>query len=477
LAHVLAKFGSTAADQAEMAKPLRQRHQLSAFVLMEAPLEALFERARHASDDEGWRTDTSFAWLEGERKDLSFAWRKAEAGKGRQLRTQCLEKTRDMHSLLHPEVLFHPQVGVLYEGVEECGIERLIAPGDADVWERLPVETGLSTLLTVLVGNASDRFRPTRGPAHNTDSLSEMMRYRTSVRRDFPMQGDYTIVHTPRHPDTGEILFQWGDASALVFHIRPTGEQGMCVLTLLEEVAPMPTWTPKLLSSKIVECHRRSSCEMANMLPRFFESAAVERISSDSSYVIASLRKCCRGGPLLPLVTGIENQPLGEWEQFNIRPLVTGIENQPLGEWEQFNIRVRHVSLYFNEFLRRLGVLEPIFFDSLHGRRLVRFQAVVQRCAWERIKSSFEEKFREQKSAFRRFIGGRVAPEIHFGAEPRFLTPPSVNTGLSAEDWLSEAPSPRGPPSRDLSPVRSTSVHSRNDPIPTGTARARSSSR
>jgi len=264
-------------------------------------------------------------------------------------------------------------------------------------------------------------------------------------------------LHTPRHPETGELLFEWGDVRAIVCHIRPTGEQDTHVVTLLQELSPVPNWMPKSLTSKFVKFHQIECCEVFSMLTRYVESATVKRICGDSSYVVASLRKCCRGGPLLPVEIGISQSPLGEWEQFDVK--------------------TQHVSIYFNEFLRRMGVREPIFFDSLHGMRLVHFQAVVQRGAWERVKTTFEKKFREQRSAFRRLLGGRIAPEVKFGDEPHFLTPPpSVDAGLSADSSPSEAPSPRGP-SVELTPVRFTFLHFSDDPIQKGTARARWESR
>jgi len=443
-----------ASFQARKAKQSRQRCKLAAMVPLEAPLESLFETAHRASDDEGWVVETFAGKPPFGCEDLVFARREAEAGKGRQLRAQWHD-TRAFETLCCPEVLFHPQVGVLYEGVEDCGIERLIAPGDAEVWEQFPVDTELATLNTILLGDVGDMFRSTWGRSSSKDSPSEMRRYRQSVRRDFPVQGDCTLVHTPRHPETGELLFEWGDVRAFVVHIRPSGEQGRCVVTALQELSPVPNWTPTSLTSKFIDSHWRECCEAFRTLTRYFENAAVGSIRSDSSYVIASLQKCCRGGPLLPIETRI-SQPA-------------------LGEWEQFNIKNQHVSLYFNEFLRRIGVHEPIFFDSLHGMRLVHFQAAVQRGAWERVKSAFEEKFCEQRSAFRRFLGGRIAPEVRLGAEPRFLTPPSVDAGLSAGSPSSDEPPPRGP-SIELTPVRFTFVHFHNDAVQKGTARARSES-
>lgn len=421
----------------------RGRGHLSVVVPLEFPLESFCERALDAIDDEGWITDTS-AEIPSlpDCDEFTTSWRKAKGSGGPQLRARWLQSgdfRETTCKLLVPEVMYNPQTGVLYDGVEEFGIERLIAPGDAEVFERCSVTTGMANLTATMWGDVGDMFRLMWGRrGEHGRAASEKGRYRWTIRRDYPEQGEVTTVFMPRHPETGELLLSWGDMSAVVFNIRPHSESRKMVVTLFEELLMMPSWVPHWATMKIVKAHRSELHQMLQMMPRIFDSIN-EQVSIDASYAIARLKKSSRGGPLLPLSVG--DSPIS------------------LEQWEQFDVRKEHVSIYLNEFLHRLGFAETIFYDSLHGRRLVHFQAAVQRGAWERVRVAFDARFCEQRSAFRHIRGGRTAPELDMDVEPRFLSPPPSDACFSAWDSTSVLPiSPAG----DAGPsavVRSTFLH------------------
>lgn len=372
----------------------RRRAPLSAVVHLEAPVEAVFERARDASCDEGWIPDTSIELPPPPGcEDLALTWR--YANHDIQLRTQWAE-SRGFGEALCPEVLLHPYMRALYDGVEECGIERLLAPGDADVFARFSAESEMAPLTATTSGVAGDTFH-----------LQER-RYRVTVRRCFPIQGELTMVMLPRHPERGNPLLEWGDTSAILLHVRPHLEPSKFIVTLLEQLSPLPQWVSHSTMLDLVKSRRMQCRGWLQILPRILESDIPRCLGIGASYAVVCLQKCCRGGPLLPRCVG--GEPIS------------------IDEWDRFDIQSKDLSCYLNEFVRRLGFAESYFYDSLQGMRVVHFQSVVQRGAWEGIKVSFEQRFREHRSAFRRINGGRIAPELQFDVEPRFLTPSLLDT-------------------------------------------------
>merc|ERR1712224_279217 len=150
-------------------------------------------------------------------------------------------------------------------------------------------------------------------------------------------------------------------------------------------------------------------------------------------YAVLNLRKCTKGLPLLPK-KGIFAEPPA---------------SDPSDEWEPAVLSNFTLAAYLRAFLERLAFPGgEHLHDSLDGRLLVPYQAVVPRAVWAELWASLAGAFRTQRSAYRRLVGGRCAPEISECANPRFL---DKMTGELRKQSSSSEP-------KDI-PVRRTFVH------------------
>lgn len=87
---------------------------------------------------------------------------------------------------------------------------------------------------------------------------------------------------------------------------------------------------------------------------------------------------------------------------------------------------------YLQAFFVRVGLGHIQVFDTFQGGCLMRYQAVVQRSAWEEAWSTFGEAFKSSRVAYRMNFGGKSAPEIQVGVEPRYCKP--AETAKAAPD-------------------------------------------
>jgi hypothetical protein len=133
-------------------------------------------------------------------------------------------------------------------------------------------------------------------------------------------------------------------------------------------------------------------------------------------YIVVGIRRCVKGPPLLPR------------ESCKVEELAVSIDWM---EAETDGVRLG-LPEYLSMFLGRLGVRDVGIYDRLHGRQVVRYQAVVEQQTWERVWALLETPFRIQRAAYRRLHGGSNAPDITIGMEPKFLAvndPPSITEG------------------------------------------------
>merc|ERR1711957_831885 len=121
--------------------------------------------------------------------------------------------------------------------------------------------------------------------------------------------------------------------------------------------------------------------------------------------MVIGIRKCARGGPLLPVC-----DKLGEivaWEQSN----TLGSSSTP-------------VAAYLRELFARLKLRDVCIFDAIDGLYLVPYQAVLKCAAWERIQERVELSFATMRTAYRRFFGGTASPRLDVGNEPKLMQVP-----------------------------------------------------
>jgi hypothetical protein len=133
-------------------------------------------------------------------------------------------------------------------------------------------------------------------------------------------------------------------------------------------------------------------------------------MTSETEYVVLSLRKCTRGLPLLPKES---------W-----RPAVDEVDmpacTDPNVNWYPIASEEFTLANYLKKFLQCIGVDVPIY-DQMDGAHLVPYQAIVRRDEWSKAWNMLSGPFKQQRTAYRRFVGGRCAPEIVAGTTPRFV--------------------------------------------------------
>merc|ERR1719469_1653832 len=190
---------------------------------------------------------------------------------------------------------------------------------------------------------------------------------RCVFRRDWPTEGEHTFAFIPQS-QTGDLLLDCGNVSARAIRILPHADPSRCLLV----------WTrpePQILNWTAFTARWRSSFISLNIEEKF---AAVEQLTrapsyadavgGETSYVVLSLRKCHRGGPLLPVSRTDSDDSL----VFEAESVV-----RPFGE-------------YLIQFFAFFGVCEPRVFDSIDGWRVAPYQAVVQKAFWSEARSMFE---------------------------------------------------------------------------------------
>merc|ERR1712100_985078 len=98
-----------------------------------------------------------------------------------------------------------------------------------------------------------------------------------------------------------------------------------------------------------------------------------------------TLKKCCRGPPLIPRFGKVLDHLVSE-----------ELDWEPQESSSCFNL-----SSYLKHVLGLCGMDSSIIFDSLDGRRLVSFQAAVKRAVWPRAWQALEPIFKRHRAAYR----------------------------------------------------------------------------
>eukprot|EP00440_Ansanella_granifera_P035744 gb/GFBE01038773.1/.p1 GENE.gb/GFBE01038773.1/~~gb/GFBE01038773.1/.p1 ORF type:complete len:159 (+),score=28.26 gb/GFBE01038773.1/:1-477(+) len=104
------------------------------------------------------------------------------------------------------------------------------------------------------------------------------------------------------------------------------------------------------------------------------------------------------------------------------RPTVAVRVGETMGplEWADVSEEGFTFSSYLQSFLQALGHRARVF-NSLEGRYIVPFQAVMQREVWELVRETVEDAMQKQMTAYRRARGGKTGPKIKADVEPKFM--------------------------------------------------------
>jgi len=123
---------------------------------------------------------------------------------------------------------------------------------------------------------------------------------------------------------------------------------------------------------------------------------------NESSTVILEVRSCNRGTPMLPVAH------------------VDGGVGWTMDDERTARFSLRGYLLTMLKFFR--SDLDIEVSGMLDGMLLLPYQAVVRSCDVQIVYHALCKPFMEQRSAYRRVLGGRNAPDIFFGVSPKYST-------------------------------------------------------
>jgi len=235
----------------------------------------------------------------------------------------------------------------------------------------------------------------------NTD-LSRRPVMRMTVWRDFPKAGSFVMALIPV---LGENEASRSQGTMAYYMSGKSIDDGRAVLTDHLMEVPWPTfpdwWTPGL--KRYLELMHRHHEQLA-------EPEVIDR--AEAIFVIACLRNCARGPPLVPFRKGdVGGQPVassGEGAFVEIGGYL----------WVAAPREGFSLAAYLQCLLRFLGLDPSCAFDRLDGHRLAPYQVVMRSSQWEMVQDEFGKLFRCQQAAYRHLRGGKVAPKLRFGAKP-----------------------------------------------------------
>lgn len=326
----------------------------------------------------------------------------------------------DVVRACRPETFFHSRRPEFDDMILACGLEEVLAPGDAFAWCRVRMTPAAQRTSSLISGTAAYQ-----GALHGRDPSSlDTLRVRMAVRRDYPAPGRCAVAVAPRHPESGELLEEWGVMKATAALLEASEDPEKTLLTQVRPLASVPDWAVALAAPRHFQ---RQFERMVNLVR---QQPVQEVAGADSVYMPVALRKFVRGRPpLLPVVgsNGHCGLPVTfastTWEETGAD---IGAKNLYCG--------CGSFARYLQAFFDRLGLADAAVYGSLDGRQLVPYQAAVERAAWPRLWSALEEPFRVQRAAYRHLYGGRRAPELVVDAEPRFLAPVGTISGQEEDD-------------------------------------------
>lgn len=217
---------------------------------------------------------------------------------------------------------------------------------------------------------------------------------RAVLQRDFPKEGEASLAIVELSGrsdclcDVGVVISRTSDES--VSHIQEVFES-----------PNMPDWILHLLFRQF----RSIACTPVSWETAMLAYSPV--LAEQCGFTVVSLKKFGKGGPMVPRFTQKED-PSDEEFQWSV-----------WGDFESFTLRA-----YLQCVLSLYGIDSSEIFDSLDGRRVVYWQAVVRTSTWSRLWCVLQPLFKEQAAAYRRHHGGTQAPVLRADTPPRFREEP-----------------------------------------------------
>lgn len=284
--------------------------------------------------------------------------------------------------LCRPEVLFrleqHPWMHLFCD----WSLLETVAPGDV-VCSYQPVP-----MLALICDLFSRAQSSTQGCAENR------FLGRAVLQRDYPEFGEVSLgmagfgTQANFLSNIGMTISRTSDES--VTHVRETYE------------------TPHVPDWMIMRLFRHFGHYLYQNALWEIAASVYSPILEEQCGVVVGLKKCCRGLPLVPW----RNQEEKGLEEEEFRWL---LPDDP----ESFTL-----TTYLQHILKVRGLDASVIFDSLDGRRVVYWQAVVRKAVWSQLWCTLEPIFKQLSTAYRKHYGCTGAPFIRAGVSPRFRSEP-----------------------------------------------------
>jgi len=229
-------------------------------------------------------------------------------------------------------------------------------------------------------------------------------------KRNFPRQGQDTVLVVPLNPEFGEDVLNDDIVKSMGILLESSQDFSKTSITVVRERYELSAWHSNLVLPRCAAVRQQIHQRIFRSIRMFKESTVFPQIVHDKIYVILSLRKCSRGGPLLPVTSPGDSHRLSGWEA----PSTTGSDGAALK---------MPLADYLREFIARIGAPTIGIYDNVDGWTLAPYQAAVTRDEWERAWPVLEPLFREQRAAYRRLNGGSCAPDIAVSTTPKLHRP------------------------------------------------------
>lgn len=370
----------------------------------EAPVsfESFFRLARQEVQSSGWH---GVDLCEPPASLRSVAWREDPENPEAALLRVVYEielPLEEAYDSLRPEVFLSWRHAEFQWGIEECGIEEILAPGDATGWMRLTEAARPYMQRTALFLSSAESSQKV------LDKYGWLERkMRMAIRREFPLPNTRTVVLAPRHIGTGEVVEEWGAWKAVIGILQVHAEDANKTTVVgLQRVNRGSVWSLPKVASAVprIQFYR---VEMDRNKEYRKSEAFKLTLAEAKDYVVVTVRRCQKGPPLLPTVRFSEVELIGR------RPETT----------ESCWKTTERIDMpgYLRQFLRCLDLQDVRVHDSLDGRRLMHYQAVVGSKDWDRVWAALEEPFKAQRAAYRHVYQTKAAPVLELNTEPRLM--------------------------------------------------------
>lgn len=307
-----------------------------------------------------------------------------------------------IETIFRCEVYFHPLRSQFDPRLESCRIEELLRPGAANVcmqykWTKAALKQRL------VLGDTTTSMRE---DPEMEEAVQGVRHAHFARRRDFPAEGDFSIILTPRCPETGILLNVDGSGSffaTTAFARRLPDDANSCHINETKRIPRAAIWA--------MSQYARAMAYPKEFLSVFSSQEFFQQLlESDDGYEVLTIRKCTKGPPLLP----DKALTCGDMAELPFQKWVSSIGDS-----------TQRDDFFLCDYLQKLqSIAEDVVpvpvFDVVDGRRLVAYQAAVRRGDWRKVWPRLEPGFRRQRAVYRHRFGGKCAPELSTSQNMRF---------------------------------------------------------